>query len=489
MAKFTFEKMPRLIFLTPQEVERVHEEALKVLENVGVYFDSEEALKILEEAGCKVDKEKKIVKFPPSLVVESIEAAPETIAIFDRDGEFYAELGNNTNYFDPGSAAIRVLLDDGITVRDSTSADMKAVVKITDFLSQIDFQTTALVCSDIPYEVGDLYRLYLVMKESKKPVTAGAFSVPGVRWMRELLKAVRDSYDEVEKKPYAIFTICPSPPLKWTHISAQNIIDCARFGLPIEFISMSMLGAASPATIIGSVVQDVAETLSGLTLAQVVRKGIPVIYGGAPVVFDMRTGTTPMSAVEAVMISCVCAQVAKYYGLPTHTYAALSDAKIVDAQAGFETALSGILAALAGINVISGAGILDFVGTFSLEKLVIDAEVIGMIKRVTRGILVNEETLAAELFQQVGPGGDFLSTKHTRHWFKKEQYFVGPVVDRKDRAAWEQEGSKDIFRRAREQVKAILQSHPGTPLSQEKEHSLEAALLAVAKEAGVEVPV
>lgn len=487
MSRFSTDNKPLLTYLTPEEVETIHQNALDVLEGCGVYFDSEEAVRILKDAGCVVDEETKIVKFPPSLVIDSIQSAPEKIALYDRDGEYYTELSGNKCHFDPGSAPANILLSDGVTVRESTSEDMRAVVRVADFLPQIDFQSTALVCSDLPNEVGDIYRFYLVVKDSKKPVVTGAFDVPGIKRMYEMIKVLRGSDEGVADRPYAIFDICASPPLKWSHISSQNIIDCARLGLPAELISMSMPGAASPATLAGSIVQDVAEVLSGLTLAQVVRKGAPVIYAGAPVRFDMRTGTTPMSAIEAVMISSACAQMAKYYGLPSHTYAVLSDSKIVDAQAGFETALSGLLAALSGINVISGAGGLDFIGTFSIEKLIIDAEIIGMIKRAVQGIQVSPETLARDLILEVGPGGDFLSTKHTRRWFKKEQYLVGPVVDHKHRADWERQGRTDAFERARDFYESKIKQHSGNPVDEAKKEQLMDILKEAAGEEGVAI--
>ena len=253
----------------------------------------------------------------------------------------------------------------------------------------------------------------------------------------------------------AVFDICPSPPLKWTHISSQNIIDCARFGLPLETVSMPMPGAASPATLSGSILTHTAESLSGIVLAQCVNPGAPVVYGGAPVHFDMRFGTTPLSAVEATMIAAASAQMGKYYGLPTHTYAALSDAKTVDAQAGLETSMSGIIAQLAGINVISGAGALDFVSCMSLEKLVLDNEICGMALRLHKGIDCSPEAMAVELVRDLGPGGDYLSTEHTLDWFKKEPYIPSPVIDRCDRNSWVARGGKDAFERSREKVREI----------------------------------
>ena len=199
---------------------------------------------------------------------------------------------------------------------------------------------------------------------------------------------------------------------------------------------MPMPGAASPATLSGSILVHTAETLSGLVLAQCVSPGTPVIYGGAPVHFDMRFGTTPLSAMEATMIAAAYAQMGKYFGLPTHTYAGLSDAKVIDTQAGLETGMSGVVAQLAGINMISGAGALDFVSCISLEKLVIDNEICGLALRLDRGVDCSEEAMAAELVARLGPGGDYLTTDHTFAWFKKEPYTPSPVIDRRDRNNW-----------------------------------------------------
>jgi len=178
---------------------------------------------------------------------------------------------------------------------------------------------------------------------------------------------------------------------------------------------------------------------------------------------------------------------AKYYGLPSHTYAALSDSKIVDTQAGYETALSGLLAALSGINVISGAGGLDFIGTFSIEKLIIDAEIVGMIKKAVQGINVSPDTLARDLIIELGPGGDFLTTKHTRKWFKKEQYIIGPVTDHRHRADWERLGKTDTFERARDYYESVIKQHPGTPLDDAKRKQLADYLQQITKELNIEL--
>jgi trimethylamine---corrinoid protein Co-methyltransferase len=300
-----------------------------------------------------------------------------------------------------------------------------------------------------------------------------------------MLAVMAGGYDQLKQKPIAVFDICPSPPLKWTHISSQNIIDCARYGLPLETVSMPMPGAASPATLAGSILVHTAETLSGIVLAQCVSPGAPVVYGGAPVHFDMRFGTTPLSAMEATMIAAAYSQMGKYFGLPTHTYAGLSDSKVVDAQAGLETGMSGVVAMLSGINMISGAGALDFVSCISLEKLVVDNEICGMALRLDRGIDCSTESLAVDLITQLGPGGDYLTTDHTFAWFKKEPYTPSQVIDRRDRNNWAAEGGKDAFGRAQDRVKDILENHQPEPLDDARAKELDRVAAAIMDEYGI----
>ncbi|KUO50035.1 MAG: hypothetical protein APF76_06115 [Desulfitibacter sp. BRH_c19] len=489
MAKFTFEGQPRLKLLSDSQIEKIHDQAIALLEKTGVKFDSEEALKILEEHGATIDYNKRIAKIPGRLVEKAIKTAPEEIKLFNRQGELSANLSGSNVYFDPGSCAIRMMASDGITTRSSQSHDLIKISKVTDALDNLVLQSSAVTPYDVPKIIGDSFRLYLLLKNSPKAIITGAFTINGVSNMRDMLAVVRGGYKELEEKPLAVFDICASPPLKWTHISSQNIIDCARYGLPQEFITMAMPGAASPATLAGSVLVQVTETLSGLTLAQCTKEGAPCIYGSAPVSFDMRHGTTPMSALEATMIGAAYVQMGKYYGLPTHTYAGLSDSKLVDVQAGLETAMSGIIAQLAGINVISGAGILDFVGCFSLEKLVIDNEICGMALRLNEGIRVDDETLAVDLISELGPGGDYLLADHTLRWYKKEPYLPSKVIVRNSNSSWEAEGSKGSFTLAQEKVKDILENHVPVGMNTEQEKELDNIVRGFMKEHDIkEIP-
>jgi trimethylamine--corrinoid protein Co-methyltransferase len=274
-----------------------------------------------------------------------------------------------------------------------------------------------------------------------------------------MLAAIRGGTESLRAKPLAIFDACPSPPLRWSHLTSQSLIDCARAGIPSELISMGMTGATSPATIGGTLVQHVVENLAGLCLAQIARPGAPIIFGGSPSSFDMRQGTCPMGAVETMMIDCAYAQLGKRLRLPTHAYMALSDAKTNDAQAGFETGIGAVLAALAGINVISGPGMLDYESTISLEKMVIDDEVCALAYRLISGIVPREELLAEHLFEGFGPETDFLKSAHTRKWYRVE-HLLPIVVDRDPYDTWEAKGGRSIADRAADRVKDLLAKNP-----------------------------
>ena len=479
MAKFNFHSQPRLRFLKDEEILKIHAAALGVLEHTGVFFDSEEALAILKAAGCTVDEETRIVRFPGVLVDKSLAAVPETFALFDRNGENPLTVGGDHCYFDPGSAGLNFLEDDNRTARPAASADIVKIYRLTDALEHYPIQSTAVSLNDVPKKITDCYRVYLLLKHTVKPMAAGAFDVEGIGNIAKLLVQIRGSEEALRAKPLAIIDVCSSPALKWTHISCQNIIDCARLGLPVETISVPMPGAVSPATLAGSLLIHVVETLSGIVLAQSVNPGNPMIFGGAPMTFDMRYSTTSLNAVESNLISTAYGQMARYYGIPCHTYAGLADPKTVDAQAGLETAFSALLAAVGGLNVVAGPGMLDFVNTFSLEKLVIDHEIIAMIERLKQGFEVNEETLALDLIAELGPGGDYMSSEHTLRHFREELYIPPAVIDKKNRNAWEADGGDDIFARARARVTDILHHHEVPSLDPATSAGLDAAMVEI----------
>lgn len=477
---------PKLELLDKETVERILAEAHELLWDPGVRIHSDEALQLLANAGARVDFASKVANIPAELVDKALETAPSSFYLYDSEGKPVVHYGDDDVQFDPGSAAIEILDYGATESRKPVTADFVAYLKLAEMLPELDAVSTAMVCSDVPESMADLYRLYLVLRFAKKPVITGAFAVETWHIMKELLVAVAGSEEALAARPIGVFDVCPSPPLHWSEITCQNMIDCARAGIPAELVPMPLAGATGPATLVGSVVQHAAESLSGITIHQLARAGSPIVWGGSPAAFDMRTGTPPMGAIETLMIDCAYVQVGKSLGLPTHAYMGMSDAKIVDAQAGFESGIGNILAALAGVNMVSGAGMMDFESCFSLEKLVIDNELIGMARRLLRGIDASEDPLATAIMRQVGHAGNFLATKHTRQWFKRELFIPSPVIDRDYREAWETKGAKAIVRRAHERVEELIAAYQPKPLPKEVEEELEAIALRAAQERGME---
>lgn len=232
--------------------------------------------------------------------------------------------------------------------------------------------------------------------------------------------------------------------------------------------------------------QHAAESISGMTIHQLAKPGSPIVWGGAPAIMDMRQGTTPMGAIETAMIDAAYAQVGKYFGFPTHAYMGASDAKIVDAQAGMESSTTAMIGALAGINMISGAGMLDFLACMSIEKLVIDAEAIGMAKRMLKGMQVHTTPLATGMYEGIDFKGEFLKQRLTRQLLREEQYLPSPVIDRGSIRTWQQMGRSDVITRAKIQVQNLLNAYQPPDLPADQVTELRAMVEGLAKEAGMD---
>lgn len=464
---------PKLNLLPADYVTRIFDEAFQLLDQVGVRVQHEEALDLLDAAWCVVDRNTQTVRIPEEVVRATLETVPKTFYLYNASGEPVVCYGGDSVHFDPGSSGVNVLDPETLEHRPSTSEDLIKVIKLTEMLPQYDAQSTALVCSDIPKDIGDIYRLYLVLLYSTKPVVTGAFSGKNIQAMFNLLAVTVGGRDALAEKPRAVFDVCPTPPLIWSYFACQNLLELAKARVPAELVSMPLAGAGAPVTLLGAIVQHTVESLSGIVIHQRANPGAPVVWGGAPAIFDMRQGTTPMGAVETAMIDAGYAQVGKVLGLPTHAYLGATDAKVVDVQAGLESGMTALIGALAGINMISGAGMLDFLACVSPEKLVIDAEAIGMVKRLLAGIQLQSNTLALEMFENFQFKADFLKQKATKELFKKEQYLPSKVIDRGSLRAWQQAGKNDTFERAKVQVKELLGKYEKPVMSEGMEKEMK----------------
>jgi len=477
-------KRPKLEFLSKELIQKILNEAYYILEKHGVFIENQEALDLLKEAGVNVKNSSQRAHITPRLVEDSLSSTPSIIKLYDRTEKNEFIVGKDNIHFDPGSSAITILDHKTSEERKAVSDDLIKFYRLTDCLEHIHFQSTGIVSSDVPDLISDSYRLFLGLQFSTKPVVTGTFRVEGFKPMFDMLIAIRGSKENLAEKPLAIFDACPSPPLKWSNLTTQSLIDCACAGIPSELISMGLTGATSPVTIAGTLVQHVAENLCGLVICQLAKKGAPVIFGGSPSSFDMRKGTTPMGAIETMMIDSAYSQIGKFLNLPTHAYMGLSDSKINDAQAGFETGIGALVAALSGINVISGPGMLNFESCQSLEKLVVDNEICGMAYRLIEGISQRDEPIAKNLYEGFSAETQFLSMPHTRKWYREEHTFP-KIIDRDTYDYWVSLGKKSIADRASEEVEKLLKENPFSPLDNNILQELQKIMLLDAQNNGI----
>ena len=479
---------PSLSVVEPALVQRVVDEALAVLERVGVQVDDACAIERLDKLGLPVDPASGRLKLPRAAVEQALALAPSALTLHDRDGTPAAVLEGDNVHFVPASSALRVLDRRTQQAREASSDDFVEYVKFADSLKNISYLSTAFIPKDVPQELCDAWRLYLALAHSKRPVVSGAFTAWGVPRMGELMAMFRDGREDLARRPMSIFTCCPNTPLRWGEDPLANVIDCAEWGIPIEVVPVLLLGMISPVSTVGALVLHTAEVLSGLTIAQAVRPGTPVIFGGAPASFHMQFMTNPMTAVEALQLYCGYAQVAKHLRLPCQAYMALSDSKFNDLQAGMETGVGAFLAACAGINSVSGPGMLDYVNCFSLEKLAFDDEVVAHARRFVRPVEVRDDLPTLDLIGELVRDQHLLTAEHTLAHWPQELYLPGPMIDRTNWDQWAEQGSRDWRARAGAVIDDALAAYDVAPLDPQLHAEIRELFRRTGREEGVALP-
>jgi len=478
---------PAYKLLQTELMDRIIAEAREVLCKLGVEIHNPSVLALLADHGADVDQKKSRACLTEGLIDEALKTVPESFKLYDVLGNETHDFRGDNVYFTPGSAAINIL--DGLTdeLRKPDTGDYIRYVKLTSGLEHIASQSTALIPADVHERVSDSYRLYLSLLYGEKPVVTGAFTVESFEVMKDLQLAVRGSEQELRAKPLTVFSCCPSAPIKWSDVTSQNLVDCARWAIPVELISMPLSGFMAPVTLVGSLVQQTAENLSGVVISQLTNPGHPILYGGSPAIFDVRYETTPMGAVETMMLDCANSEIGKRLGMPTQGYIALSDAKQLDAQAGLETGIGATLAALSGINSISGPGMLDFESCLSLEKLVVDNEICAMTYRLLRGIEPREDFPAIPIFEELQRERHLLIADHTRRHLREEITFPGPVIERANRTRWQKGGQLTLKARAAREVARLLEKYTPSRLPEQTKFELTRLMDREARRYGMEV--
>ncbi len=461
-----------LELLSQEEKETIHEKSLEILKNTGVVFRWEPALKVLKGAGCDVDFETQRVRFPQDVIAAGIKSCPSSFTIKARDPQYDLAIKLNRVYFTNQSGPFLYDLKTG-TRKRGTAKDFAEVCIIIDALENIhNIRGPFTSIADLPPEVTTEYRVAECFRHCTKSQTSGGANF-SAKWNIEIAKAVG-----VE----LLGGSSCEPPLTYTADNCDAIMRYAEAGWATYMNSGAQCGATSPATLAGTVLQMNVEFLSCLILQQVVKPGVGFIYGSESMPLDMRHGYLAFG-IEGYMLAVAANEMTNFYNIPGLTFTIQTGAKFPnDQQAGYEKAMATLLYAQAGASYIVGAGGIDDESGFSIEQLIIDNEMYGMVARFLRGITVNEETLAADLIQKVGPlPGNYLREAHTKKWWKQEQ-FLPNLSYRLSFEEWVRDGSKDVAARAKERAVEILNTHEVPPLPEDVDREISKILLAAEKE-------
>ena len=460
--------------LTSEQVERVHEASLEILQEVGLMVRYAPARDLFRNHGCDVDSETNRVKFPRSTVEKYIKVLPPKFTFHGRDPKYDRTIPDQSPVIVTGSSAPDIL--DPVTgvERRAVIADIVHIAHVIQELPAYDMFSVSVLADDAPANQFTLARLYPAMKYCSKPIRITSKDLPDAKDILQMAYLVAGSEEAYRAHPFITHHYCPVvSPLTMDHLSTEAVMFFAEQGLPVYPTIVPNAGLTSPMSLAGTLAQGNAEFLAAAMLMQMVREGTQLIYATLPTVADMRTGAYASGGIECGILHMAHAQMAHFYNVPSGGYIGLTNSKVNDAQSGYETGLSTMAGLLAGMDMMNMGGLVEALKTFDFAKAVIDDEIAQMLKRMKRGLEFSEENLAVDVIKKIGPGGSFIVEPHTIKRMKTAGLLT-KLSDRDTRSQWTKKGARDIQARAMERVRAILATPSSTLFSPEVEERIRA---------------
>ena len=466
------QKTPNLKFLSNDQLELIHLKTLEVLEHTGVEILHKESLDLLYPAGAII--EGSLVRIPEFLVKRALSTAPSRIVMTNRDGERVMYLESSNSYFGTGSGCPYTIDAYSGLRRLTHKQDVANAAKVCDQLSNIDFvMSMGLARSEKP-EVGYIHEFDAMVRNTKKPIIMSAFDGKNVANIIKMAEIVMGGPEELRKKPImAVYSEATSP-LRHDDDAIGKMLVCAENWVPIIHTIGLMAGATAPVTLAGALVQGNAELLSALVIHQLKKPGAPFLYGGTITAIDMKTMAHPYGAPEFHKLSSALTEMGSFYKLPVFSTGGCSDAKTFDQQASSEATYSLLLASLSGGNLIHDIGYIDSGLTSSLSQIVFSDEIIELIKHITNGIPTEEDDLALDAINRVGPGGHYLGDEHTVQNFRK--IYSPKLFTRHSYSNWEKTGKQTLDQIVSDKVMKILKEHKVDQLNSITISSLDEAI-------------
>ncbi len=466
---------PTLKVLSDEQIERIHQAALEMLMNPGVLVKSEEARDLLKQAGADIDEETMICRIPGNIVMEAMKSAPSSFTVHARNPENDVHVSTSDVHIEPMIGRINCYDYASGEARPTTLEDVGHLIRIADAMPNYHLLHSGAIMPQIegiPIRATHAYGYLESVRNSTKPVKATSRERVMAEDCLRMVAAVAGGEEELKKRPCTFTTDNPVAPLHHDRDQVEGALLYAEYGIPIDVTSEPQAGATAPVTIAGLLAQQTADVISGITILQLKNPGNPVWYGTCGSVMDMRVGRIAIGAIEMGLINVASAQMAHFYDVPCRGTASATDSKELDFQAGYEKTAVMTMAVLGGVNKIFYPGTMEGALTISKEGLVLDNEIAGAIYRVLDGIDVVDDTLGVELARTVGPGGHYLSQRHTMQFIRKE-HFMPLLADRLIRERWEEAGRKNMVAKAHETVVRILDEHEVEPLPEKTEAELK----------------
>jgi trimethylamine--corrinoid protein Co-methyltransferase len=463
-----------LEYLSEEQMRAIHGAALDILQNCGTMIHHQKSLDLLHQAGAHV-KDDIHVFIPSGLVEAAIRSAPSRINIYDRNGAVAMCLEGRNVFYGTGSDCPYLLDSFSGERREFLSTDVEDAIRLVDALPNIDFTMSNGLAPDFPAELQYQYKYAIMIRNSTKPQVITAADKTCLNDIADIASAAVGGREELSRKPIFVLYDEPTSPLVHINEVMEKLMFMAEHNLPTNYSPGIMAGATGPVTMAGAIAQANAEILTGLVIHQLTNAGAPFIFGAGMSPMDMHSMQPTYSAPEAMMSQAGLCQIGRcLYELPTWGFGGCSASKLADEQAVNEAATYLMMAGWAGTNLVHDVGYLEFGLTYSFDLLVMCNEFIGQIRRMMKGIPVDEENLAVEAIKRVGPGGHFLGDVHTLDHFREN--WQPDLTDRRTYQDWQRRGAKSMGQLAKEKIKEIGESHQPQPLSHEVEAEIDKIL-------------
>jgi len=470
----------KLELLSPQDVRQIHETTLDIIESVGVKFHSQKALDILEANGATVDRGTTVALIPADLVEQALGTLPATFTLGARNPEYDLPLDGEHVYISSDGCGVFARDFDG-TVRSSRKKDLEDCARVVQALDNVSATSAVVSAQDCPPETRVLHEFDACVRNSEKhSIVVSIKEDWEARSLIRMAEALAGGTEELKRRPLFTAIICTVSPLHQERYGMDLALTLAEAGIPVSFYPMPILGATGPITIAGAAVMTNAEMVSGAVLVQLAHPGAKVIHGGGPTAMYMNSGAYASNSPEALLLRSCQGHMADFYRLPAWYGAGATTAKEPGIQSAYENTLAMFMAYANGADVTFGTGLLDGSRILCLENMVVDDEIIGMVKRILSGIEVSEETLAVELIKKMGFNGDYLFDGHTRAHVR--ELWQAKLGETGSYDAWKNAGAKSTTEKAQEKVAEILAAEPA-PFPADLGAEFDAIIAAAAEEA------